>query len=144
MGLPFVTIRRRLEWMDTDAADRWHHGVVLRWVEAAEAELHRDLGISDDTFGNTPRVRYEANFHAPLHFDDEVEVTFGVSALGRTSVTYDFEVHAVDGPRCASGQVVTVHADDAGTSPWPDDVRAALGPDDGPARSTDPPVSQVP
>ncbi len=125
--LPTVTLRRRLEWVDTDAADRWHHGVVLRWAELAEAELHRDLGISDQTFGWTPRVNYTANFHAAVHFDDEVEITFAVASLGRTSVTYTFEVVLVDGATAATGQVVTVFADDDGTRPWTDDLRAALG-----------------
>lgn len=100
--------------------------MVLRWAELTEAELHRDLGITDQTFGWTPRVNYTANFHAAVRFDDEVDITFAVAAVGRTSVTYTFEVVLVDGPTAATGQVVTVFADDDGTRPWPDDVRAAL------------------
>ncbi len=124
---PRVTFRTRLDWMDTDAADRWHYSVVQRWAEQGEARLHRDLGIIDTTFGATPRVAFRSDFTAPVTFDQEVEVTFCVRTVGRTSVTYDFDVTVVDGPRAARGEVVTVFMDDAGTTaPWPDDVRAAL------------------
>lgn len=125
--LPAVSFRRRLDWMDTDAADRWHYSVVQRWAEQGEARLHRDLGIIDETFGFTPRVAFSADFFAAVTFDQEVEVTFAVTAVGRTSATYDFEVVLVDGPRAAGGQVVTVFMDhDGATAPWPDHVRAAL------------------
>jgi hypothetical protein len=46
-----VTISRRVQWMDTDAAGIWHYSTVLRWAEKAETELHRLLGIVGDTFG---------------------------------------------------------------------------------------------
>lgn len=67
-----VTIRRRVQWIDTDAAGIWHHSLATRWAEEAEAELHRELGIIDETFGATPRVRTEFDFSDPLRFDDEV------------------------------------------------------------------------
>ena len=53
---PTITIKRRVEWMDTDAAGIWYHSTVIRWAEDAEAELHRQLGIVQRTFGATPRV----------------------------------------------------------------------------------------
>jgi acyl-CoA thioesterase FadM len=69
-----ITLQRRLEWCDTDAAARWHHSTIWRFAEAAETELHRRLGIIDRTFGFTPRRRVEAEFHTPLRFDDVVTV----------------------------------------------------------------------
>jgi acyl-CoA thioesterase FadM len=51
-----------------------------------------------------------------------------VAAVGRTSLTFRF---AVTGPAgvVAEGSVVVVHAlpDEPAGSPWPDEVRAALG-----------------
>lgn len=124
-----VTLQRRVQWMDTDAAGIWHHSVVIRWLEEAEADLHRALGISDRTFGATPRVRTEFSFATPVRFDDLVDVTLTVAALGETSITYDLEV-THDGQPVASGRIVAVLIDrDTGLKrPWPDDLRSALTP----------------
>lgn len=128
---PGVTVRRRLSWMDTDAAARWHYTVVLRWAEDCEAELHRALGVHTLTFGWTPRVAIEADFAAVVTFDDVVDIDFWVAAVGHTSVTYAFDVHLVAedgsrGKRAGGGKVVTVYATDQGPAPWPDELRGAL------------------
>jgi len=59
--------------MDTDAAGIWHYSTSIRFVEAAEAELHRQLGIIDLTFGLTPRAHVEFDFHRTARFDDTLE-----------------------------------------------------------------------
>ena len=125
--LPSISIQRRVQWMDTDAAGIWHHSVVIRWTEEAEAELHRRLGIIEETFGATPRVRTEFQFHDVVHFDDVVDITLTVSALGTTSVTYEVDV-AMDTTRVASGKLVAVFIDRASgeKQPWPDALRRAL------------------
>ena len=121
-----TTIRRRLDWSDTDAAGVWHFSTLFRYAEAAEAQLHRELGISDRTFGYTPRVRIEGDYKAPVRFDDELEVTLRVGDVGRASVTYDVEVTR-DSTVVATGRVVTVLIDHTGRAvPWPDDLAAAL------------------
>jgi len=124
-----VTIRRRLEWMDTDAAGIWHHSTVIRWAEDAEAELHRQLGIVSRTFGATPRVNIDFNFGAPLRFDDEVDVTLSVASMGETSITYQVSVDR-DGETLAAGKMVAVLIDATSGSkkPWPDDMRRLLSP----------------
>ncbi|HSK89957.1 MAG TPA: thioesterase family protein [Euzebyales bacterium] len=121
-----ITLERRLEWIDTDAAVRWHHSTVWRYAEAAEAELHRRLGIIDRTFGFTPRRRLEAEFHAPLQFDDVVTVDLRVTAVGRTSATYDVSLRT-GGVRAASAVIVIVFTDAQGRAhPWPPEVARAL------------------
>lgn len=121
-----VTIERRLDWMDTDAGVRWHHSTLWRYVEAAEATMHRDLGISEITFGFTPRRHLEAEFFAPVVFDQQVSVTLRVAAVGRTSVTYEAEV-ASGQTQVATARVVAVFIGDEGTAtPWPDAVATAL------------------
>jgi len=124
-----ITIQRRVQWMDTDAAGIWHHSVVIRWLEEAEAELHRRLGVSDRTFGATPRVRTEFSFPSSVQFDDLVDVTLTVSALGETSITYDLDVRRGT-TDVASGRVVAVLIDkETGEKrPWPDDLARSLAP----------------
>jgi acyl-CoA thioesterase FadM len=122
-----VILRRRIEWMDTDAAGIYHWTTVFRLAEAAEAALHTALGIADFTFGATPRVAVQASFARPLRFNDPVEVALTVTRLGRTSVEYALAIAGEEGP-AAEGSVKTCLID-RGTGraiPWPDDVRAKL------------------
>ena len=122
-----VVIRRRIEWMDTDAAGIYHWTTVFRLAEAAEAALHTALGIVDLTFGATPRVAVQATFARPLHFNDPVEVELAVRALGRSSVEYRLTVAAEDG-LAAEGSVKSVLIDRTTrrATPWPEHVRAQL------------------
>jgi YbgC/YbaW family acyl-CoA thioester hydrolase len=124
---PSVTVERMVEWPDTDAAGHYHHSSVIRWVEAAEAALHSELGL-DDLFGTVPRVRYEVDYLARLWFRDLVQITLEVSDVGRTSLTYAFTVRR-DGEVAARGRMVCVNADPKGegATAWGDDVRARLG-----------------
>jgi len=123
-----ISLSRRVQWIDTDAAGIWHYSNVVRWAEEAETELHRELGIIDETFGATPRVAVEFEFRSPLLFDDVVDVTIAVDRVGETSVTYVIEVRK-DRDLAASGRVVTVFTDreTGAKKPWPDDIRRALG-----------------
>src|ERR671930_2787736 len=91
-----VVLRRRIEWMDTDAAGIYHWTTVFRLAEAAEAALHTALGIVDLTFGATPRVAVQATFARPLRFNDPVDVELAVHRLGRTSVEYRIAITSED------------------------------------------------
>jgi acyl-CoA thioester hydrolase len=122
-----VVLRRRIEWMDTDAAGIYHWTTVFRLAEAAEAALHTALGIADFTFGATPRVAVQATFARSLRFNDPVEVALTVRALGRTSVEYGLAIESAAGT-AAEGTVTTCLVD-RGTGravPWPDEIRAAF------------------
>ncbi len=122
-----VTIRRRVEWAQTDAAGHHHWTAVLHWAEQAETELHERLGIADRTFGREPRAHVSLDFTARLYFREVVDVTIAVVAVGRTSVRYGITVTR-GGEPAARGELVTVYVDPATgrPDPWPDDLRAAL------------------
>lgn len=122
-----ITIRRRVQWIDTDAQGIWHHSVVIRWVEEAEVEMHRELGIVAETFGATPRVRTEFDFKGAVRFDDVVDISLTVDRLGETSVTYAAEVTSDSRP-IVSGRLIAVFVDpESGEKrSWPDHIRRAL------------------
>jgi acyl-CoA thioesterase FadM len=129
-GLPDparVVLRRRIEWMDTDAAGIYHWTTVFRLAEAAEAAMHTALGIADFTFGATPRVSVAATFSRSLRFNEPVEVELAVVALGRTSVEYALRIEAGTGT-AAQGTVksVLIDRESGRAAPWPDDVRERL------------------
>ena len=125
-GAPEVTIERLVEWPDTDAAGHYHHSTLVRWVEAAEADLLDKLGVVQ-LFGVIPRVRYEVDYTARLWFRDRVAVQLWVADVGRASIRYEFVVRRGD-EVAAAGAMTAVRIDPAEGKPaaWPDDVRAVL------------------
>src|SRR3954462_15691989 len=122
-----VVLRRRIEWMDTDAAGIYHWTTVFRLAEAAEAALHTALGIADFTFGATPRVKVEATFARSLRFNDPVDVELARPARGRTSAESRPAVRLA-AATAAEGSVKTVLIDRSTgrAAAWPDEVRAKL------------------
>jgi acyl-CoA thioesterase FadM len=56
--------------------------------------MHTALGIADRTFGATPRLSVEMDFKRALRFNDEVEASLVVTAVGRSSVSYWFTLPA--------------------------------------------------
>jgi acyl-CoA thioesterase FadM len=122
-----LVVRRRIEWMDTDAAGIYHYTTAFRFAEAAEAAMHTALGIADRTFGATPRVSVAMEFKHSLRFNDEIEATLVVSAIGRSSVQYDFTLSDPQGV-AAVGRLTACLVDRATgrATPWPDDMRRLL------------------
>jgi acyl-CoA thioesterase FadM len=122
-----ITIRRRIEWIDTDAAGIYHWTTALRLVEAAEAAMHTELRIVGLTFGRTPRVSVDADFRRSLRFNDLTDVELAVERLGRTSLGYRFVITGPSGP-AVDGRLTVCHiAPGTGRpEPWPEDVRRAL------------------
>jgi YbgC/YbaW family acyl-CoA thioester hydrolase len=124
--LPRVTIRRRIQWFDTDPSTKYHNTAPLRLMEEAEAALLDDLGIVREVYGWLPRAHVTVDYRRPLRFWDEVEVDAEVAELGRTSITYRFRIR-MDQDLCAAGTVVAVLIDEEGKPrPWPDDWRRLL------------------
>ena len=88
---------RRVEFVDTDMAGIVHFTAFFRYMETAEHELFRSLGLSlvdrDREPGlGWPRVHCGFDFIKPLRFGDEVEIRMGVAQIGGTSITYEAEI----------------------------------------------------
>jgi acyl-CoA thioester hydrolase len=111
-GLRIAT-RRRVEFRDTDAAGIVHFSAFFFWMESAEHELLRSAGLHvidrqpDGREFSWPRVSVSCDYVAAVRFGDEVDIAVTVAAVGRSSVTYEFEFfHA--GRTVARGRVVAV------------------------------------
>jgi acyl-CoA thioester hydrolase len=124
----WIRIRRRVEWMDTDAAGIYHWSTVIRFAEAAEMELHTALGIAPVTFGATPRVKAGFDFRRPLRFNDRATIDLSVREVGRSSVRYRVVLSDDEQRTVAEGEMTAVFIDtESGRSvAWPPPVRAAL------------------
>jgi acyl-CoA thioester hydrolase len=122
------TQRFRVGWIDTDAGGRIHFTAVFRWVEVAEISLLRRLGLLDERLADFPRRKVEAEFTLPLVFEDEIDVTLRVARIGRTSITYTWDVLR-RGALAIRGSHVVVHVDEQGRpSPVDERYRAQLDP----------------
>lgn len=111
MSQPF-TIRRRVEFRDTDAAGIVHFSVFFNYMEAAEHELMRSLGtsvVTSDSEGmiSWPRVAVACEYRGALKFEDEFEVQVSIERLGSKSVTYVFEF-VKNGLEVARGRITAV------------------------------------
>ena len=117
--------RVRVSWADTDAGGRIQFTAALRYAELAETGLRRRLGVLGD-WGDYPRRRVEADYHRVLRFDDEVDVRIRPERLGRTSITWSWEITRGD-EVCVDGRHVVVHVDEGGRSArLPTSLREAL------------------
>jgi YbgC/YbaW family acyl-CoA thioester hydrolase len=117
--------RIRVAWVDTDAGGRIHFTAAFRWAELAETGLRRTLGLIEE-WGNYPRRVAEAEFFEVLRFDDEIEIRIRPEHLGRTSITWTFDITR-DGDLCITGRLVVVHVDaDGRPAPLTEKERALL------------------
>ena len=111
MALRFSTTRR-VEFRDTDAAGIAHFSVFFVYMEQAEHEWLRELGLSvvlkdDDGEISWPRVSAACEYRHPARFEDVLDVAVTVQRLGQKSVTFDFRFTR-EGLEIASGSLTAV------------------------------------
>jgi len=97
------TIVRRVEFSDTDMAGIMHYSNFFRFMESAEHAFFRSLGYSVAARPGAPqvgwpRVHASCDYHAPLRFEDEVEVSLRVVARRSKALTYAFRFRKLNGP----------------------------------------------
>ena len=118
--------RLRVQWIDTDTGGRIHFTAVFRWAEAVETTLLRKLGLLDESFGDFPRRRVEADYLQVLRFDDAIDVRIRVESVGRTSIRFAWDV-VHEGELAITGAHTVVHVDETGRpAPVNDRTRSVL------------------
>ena len=130
--MPFLW-RSRVRFVDTDFSTRIHYSALFRHFEIAETEFLRSLGVGyAHWFGrgySLPRVHVEADYVAPLNFDDEIDIEVQIERIGEASLTLGFRVIKIaDGNEAARGRIVGVCMDvrSGKSTPIPADIREAL------------------
>jgi acyl-CoA thioester hydrolase len=111
LATPF-RMNRIVEFGDTDMAGIVHFAEFFNYMEAAEHAFLRSLGISvvmdwEGTPVGMPRVSASCDYLSPARFADELEIRVLVRRLGRSSITYAFEVSKGE-EALARGQVTAV------------------------------------
>src|SRR5436190_7767131 len=87
---------RRVEFSDTDAAGIAHFTAFFRWMEQAEHELLRSVGLSvfmevEEKEITWPRVSSKCDFRSMAKFEEELQIGVNVSRLGEKSITWSFQ-----------------------------------------------------
>jgi acyl-CoA thioester hydrolase len=131
MGEPFCW-RSRIRFSDTDASGRIHYSAMFRHMEAAEDEFMRTIGhpyaeIEPAASLSFPRVHVEAQFIAPLRYDDEVETQVTVERVGESSFTLYF-MSVANGAAVARGRLTAVcmSTETQSSTPLPEALAEAL------------------
>jgi YbgC/YbaW family acyl-CoA thioester hydrolase len=100
---------RRVEFAETDMAGIVHFSMFFRYMEEAEHALWRAAGLTISKPGETigwPRVSASFDYRAPLHFEDEFEVTVEIARVARRTIDYAFEV-ILAGRKIGSGSITS-------------------------------------
>jgi len=89
------TVRRRVQFAETDMAGVLHFSNYYRYMEELEHEFWRSLdesvvvrGMAEGTI-SWPRVATSCDYKEPARFEDVLELDLCVARIGNRSVTYD-------------------------------------------------------
>ena len=133
--MPF-TITRRVEFGDTDMAGIMHFSNFFRFMEVAESDFLRSLGLSvswlaDGVKWGFPRRAAACDYQKPAKFQDVLTVAVSVEKLGTKSVSYRFDFANQRGEPVAIGRITAVFCRSTGPDhiealDIPADIRAKL------------------
>ena len=115
MGAPLV-VHEYVRWGDVDIIGIIRYDAYLRFFEFAESELLRAAGLLyHDMVARyavtLPRKVMHAEFVTPARLDERLTIHTYVSAVGRTSLTLNFDMFADDSTLRAKGYLVLVAVD---------------------------------
>jgi acyl-CoA thioester hydrolase len=100
-----IRVRRRVQFSETDVAGIVHFSNFFRYFEDAEHALWRENGLCIHEAAapiGWPRVAASCEYHRPLRFEQEFDVTVRVGELAKRTITYTGEITR-DGERIATG-----------------------------------------
>ena len=101
-----------VEFHDTDMAGIMHFASFFHYMESAEHELVRSLGLSihsqrDGEALSFPRVHAACRYQSPARCEEVLDIEIVVAKLGQTSVTYEFQFRH-EGRDVALGEITCV------------------------------------
>ena len=86
--------QRLVHWQDTDLAGIIHYANYFRYMDEAETEFYRSVGLHKLTDSRQegvmcPRVSAACDFIKPVTFGDELDVHTWISKKGRSSIVFE-------------------------------------------------------
>lgn len=125
------TYTLRVRWAEVDMQKIVFNGHYLTYIDTAIADYWRAIGLpypdgyveryASDMFLRKATVEYLGS----AHYDDELEVLCRVAKLGRSSMTFQFEIWRGAADLLITAELVYVNADPRSKQavPLPDDLR---------------------
>jgi acyl-CoA thioester hydrolase len=101
------TLKRRVQFYETDMAGLVHFSSFFRYMEEAEHALWRESGLSIAPPGaeiGFPRIAASFEYHRPLRFEDEFEVHIRIIAITERTMQYQCVISRED-KRMATGSL---------------------------------------
>ena len=130
--------RLRVRWAQVDMQKVVFNGHYLTYIDTAFADYLREIGLPYpdgyvDKYANDIFLRKAAvEYLGSARYDDELAVYCRVAKLGRSSITFQFEIWR-EGPEASAAALITaelvyVNAEPKTmkAAPLPDDVRARV------------------
>ena len=91
----------RVRWKECDVQGIAYYGSYLDFIDVAQAEYFRNLGIlthqldSRETF-DLAAVKVSLEYKSPAKIDDLIEVYIRVEKIGNSSISKISEIYRVD------------------------------------------------
>jgi acyl-CoA thioester hydrolase len=124
----------RVRWSEVDMQKVVFNGNYFNYFDVAVFESWRamvNLGVKSQGTGlktqfeqwvhNIYAVKTSAEYHAPAHWDDELQIGVRVAKFGRSSMRTVTEIHRAD-DHLITGELIYVYKDPVlnASAPWPD------------------------
>ena len=129
------THRLRVRWAEVDMQKIVFNGHYLTYLDTAVAEYWRAIGVPYpegyvERYGNDMYLRKATiEYLGSARYDDLLDVCCRVGKLGRTSMTFHFEIYREAEPApLVTAELVYVNADPSTmkAAPLPDDLRRSV------------------
>lgn len=132
--MPEATVRIRVQFADVDGSRRIHFTAMFRYMEVAEHQLMRSMGLPYATALEGlafPRAHVSCDFRGPIVYDDELDVSARIARVGTSSWTVAFTARNLSRPHSpivAEGEMAIVSMDPRSerSTPLPEELRATL------------------
>ncbi|MFY9316681.1 MAG: thioesterase family protein [Burkholderiales bacterium] len=130
--------RLRVRWAEVDMQKVVFNGNYLTYIDTALADYYREIGLAYpegyvDRYGNDMFLRKAAvEYLGSAHYEDELAVYCRAAKLGRSSMTFLFEIWREQPDPAAAPQItaelVYVNADPKSmkSAPLPEDLRGRI------------------
>jgi acyl-CoA thioester hydrolase len=143
------TIRRRVQFYETDVAGIVHFTWFYRYMEEAEHALWRENGLSiysETSDIGWPRVAAACEFHRALKFEQEFDVTIRVAEVTRRTIGYTCDMTR-NGEKIATGTLKIACVSKLANGSMrsmeiPQDIAMRFQPSDSPSSHLDPGTSR--
>ena len=122
----------RVRWAEVDMQKIVFNGHYLTYIDTAIAEYWREIGLPYphgyvDRYGNDIYLRKASvEYLGSARYDDVLAICCRVARLGRSSMTFQFEIYRED-ELLITAELVYVNADSSmKATALPDDVRERI------------------